>query len=85
MCGILVEEHVQAHGYSTCQDRGVSLPVKRPHGGAAGRQMFERFPKLHIEEPGRNWFHSLCRVLQAFHDFLMPRRLCLHRILFLRD
>ena len=22
--GLLVQEHVQAHGYSTCQDRGVS-------------------------------------------------------------
>ena len=34
----------------------------------AGRQMFEKSRQLHIEEPGRNWFHCLWRVLQAFHD-----------------
>ena len=39
----------------------------------AGRQMFGKFRQLHIEEPGRNWFHSLWRVLQAFHDSPAPR------------
>ena len=38
----------------------------------AGRQMFENFRQLHIEETGRNWFHSLWRVLQAFHDLPGP-------------
>ena len=28
----------------------------------AGRQLFEEFRQLHIEEPGRNWYHSLRRV-----------------------
>ena len=50
----------------------------------AGRQMFERSRQLHIEEPGRNWFHSLWRVLQAFHDLLGSTGLSLHRIVFLR-
>ena len=31
----------------------------------AGRQMFETFRQLHIGEPGRNWYNSLWRVLQA--------------------
>ena len=31
----------------------------------AGRQMIERFPQLHIDEPVQNWFNSLWRVLQA--------------------
>ena len=29
----------------------------------AGRQMFEKFRQLHIDEPGRNWYNSLWRVL----------------------
>ena len=49
------------------------------------RQLFERFRQLHIWEPGRNWFHSLWRVLQAFHDLLGPTGLFPHRSLFLRD
>ena len=51
----------------------------------AGRQMFEKFRQLHIEEPGRNWFHSLWSVLQAFHDLPGPTGMSLHRILFLQD
>ena len=47
--------------------------------------MFEKFRQLHIQEPGRNWFHSLWRVLQAFHDLPGPTGLSPHRILFLRD
>ena len=27
--------------------------------GVAGRQMLEKFRQLQVEEPGRNWFHSL--------------------------
>ena len=51
----------------------------------AGRQLFKKLRQLHIEEPTRNWYHSLWRVLQAYHD--LPRRsgLSPHRILFLRD
>ena len=38
----------------------------------AGRQMFEKFRQLHIDEPGRNWYNSLWRVLQAYHDLPDP-------------
>ena len=51
----------------------------------AGRQMFEKFCQLHIDEPGRNWYNSLWRVLQAYHDLPGPTGLSPHRILFLRD
>ena len=51
----------------------------------AGRQMFEKFRRLHIDEPGRNWYNSLWRVLQVNHDLPGPTGLSLHRILFLRD
>ena len=51
----------------------------------AARQMFEKFRQLHIDEPGRNWYNSLWRVLQAYHDFPGPTGLSPHRILFLRD
>ena len=47
--------------------------------------MFEKFRLLHIEGPERNWFHSLRRVLQAFHDLPGPTGLSPHRIFFLRD
>ena len=59
----------------------------RSNGGAevAGRQMFGKFRRLHIEEPEGNRFHSLCRILQAFHDLPGPMGLSLHRILFLQD
>ena len=51
----------------------------------AGRQMFEKFRQLHIDEPGQNWYNSLWRVLQAYHDLPGPTGLSPHRILFLRD
>ena len=51
----------------------------------AGRQMFEKYRQLHIDEPGRNWYNSLWRVLQAYHDLPGPTGLSPHRILFLRD
>ena len=51
----------------------------------AGRQMFEKFRQLHIDEPGWNWYNSLWRVLQAYHDLPGPTGLSPHRILFLRD
>ena len=51
----------------------------------AGRQMFEKFRQLHIDEPNRNWYNSLWRVLQAYHDLPGPTGLSPHRILFLRD
>ena len=51
----------------------------------AGRQIIEKFRQLHIDEPGRNWYNSLWRVLQAYHDLPGPTGLSPHRILFLRD
>ena len=51
----------------------------------AGRQMFERFRQLHFDEPGRNWYNSLWRVLQAYHDLPGPTGLSPHCILFLGD
>ena len=51
----------------------------------AERQMFEKFRQLHIDEPGRNWYNLLWRVLQAYHDLPGPTGLSPHRILFLRD
>ena len=51
----------------------------------AGLQMFEKFRQLHIDESGRNWYDSLWRVLQAYHDLPRPTGLSPHRILFLRD
>ena len=40
----------------------------RLHGGAemAERQLFEKFRRLRIVQPGRNWYHSLWRVLRAY-------------------
>ena len=51
----------------------------------AGRQIFEKFRQLHIDKPGQNWYNSLWRVLQAYHDLPGPTGLSPHRILFLRD
>ena len=51
----------------------------------AGRQMFEKFRQLHIDEPGRNWYNSLWEVLQAYNDVPGPTGLSPHHILFLRD
>ena len=51
----------------------------------AVRQMFKAFRQLHIDEPGRNWYNSLWRVLQAYNDLLGPTGLSTHCILFLWD
>ena len=51
----------------------------------AGRQMFGTFRQLHINEPGRNRYNWLWRVLQAYHDLPGPTGLSPHRFLFLRD
>ena len=47
--------------------------------------MFETFRQLHIHEPGRNWYNSLWRVLQAYHNLPGPTGLSPNRIPFLRD
>ena len=51
----------------------------------AGRQLFKKFRQLHIEEPGRHWYHSLWRALQAYHDLPGLSDLSPNCILFLRD
>ena len=51
----------------------------------AGKQLFETFWQLHIEEPGRNCYRSLSRGLQAYHNSSGLFGLSPHRILFLRD
>ena len=51
----------------------------------AGRQLFQTSWLSYIEEPGRNWYHTLWRVLQAYHDLPGPSGLSPDRILFLRD
>ena len=50
-----------------------------------GRQLFETFRKLHIEEPGRNWYFSFRKVLQAYNNLSGPSVLSPHCIFFLRD
>ena len=50
----------------------------------AGWQLFEKIRQLHIEEAGRNWYHSLRRVLQTYHDLPGYSGLYPYRILFLR-
>ena len=40
--------------------------------------MFEKFRQLHIDEPGRNWYNSLWRVLRAYHDLPGPTGLPPH-------
>ena len=49
------------------------------------KTMCKKFRQVHIDEPGRNWYNSLWRVLQAYHDLPGPTGLSPHRILFLRD
>ena len=75
-----------------CKHRGIRHAKtvaynSRSNGRAevAGRQMFEKFRQLHIDEPCRNWYNSLWRVLQAYHDLPGPTGLSPHCILFLRD
>ena len=42
----------------------------------AWRQMFEKFRQLHIDEPGWNWYISLCRVLQPSSPHLGGTLVC---------
>ena len=60
---------------------------RRSNGRAevVGRHLFQKFRQLHIGEPGRNWYHSLWRVLQAYQYYPGPSCLSSNRILFLRD
>ena len=63
MCKHMVIRHAKTVAYHS-----------RSNGRAevAGRQMFEKFRQLQIDEPGRNWYNSLWRVLQAYHWTFAP-------------
>ena len=76
MCKYVGVKHAKTVAYHSCSTGRAEV---------AGRQLVEKFRQLHIEEPGRNWCHSLWRVLQAYHDLPRPSGLSPHRILFLRD
>ena len=73
-----------------CSDRGSQFvgtwfKTMCKHMGIRHAKMFEKFGQLHIDEPGRNRYNSLWRVLQAYHDLPGPTGLSPHRILFLRE
>ena len=76
MCKYMGVRHAKTVAYQGCSNRRAEV---------AGRQLFEKFRLLHIEEPGGNWYHSLWRVLQAYHNLPRPSGLSPHPILFLRD
>ena len=76
MCKYMGVRHAKTVAYHSCSNR---------KGEVDDRQLFERFRQLYIEEPGRNWYHSLWRVLQVYHDLPGPSGLSPHRILLLRD
>ena len=72
MCKHMGIRHAKTVAYQSRSNRRAEV---------AGRQMFEMFRQLHIKEPGRNWFYSLWRVLQAFHDSPGPKGLSQKRFL----
>ena len=72
MCKHMGIRHAKTVAYQSWSSGGAEV---------TGRQMFEKFLQLHIEERGRNWFHSLWRVLQAFHDLPGPTGFCPHHII----
>ena len=52
---------------------------------AAGRQVFERLRKLHLENRKKNWFREMWRAIQTYHDLPTPSGLSPDQILFTRD
>ena len=61
--------------------------LSRSNGRAevAGRQVFERLRKLHLENPKKNWFREMWRAIQAYHNLPTPSGLSPHKILLSRD
>ena len=51
----------------------------------AGRQVFERLHKRHLENPKENWFREMWRAIQAYNDLPGPYVLSPHEILLTRD
>ena len=76
MCKHMGIRHAKTVAYHSRSNSRAEVP---------GRQMFENVRQSHIQEPGRNWFHSLWRVLQACHNLPEPMVLSPHRIFSLRD
>ena len=76
MCKYMGVRHAKTVAYQSRSNRRAEV---------AGRQLLDKFRQLHIEEPGGSWYHSLWRVLQAYHNVPGPSGLSRHRILFLRD
>ena len=76
MCKYIGVRHAQTVAYHSRSNQRAEV---------ASRHLFKKFRQLHIEEPGTNWYHSLWRVLQAYHDLAGPSGLFPHRIFFLQD
>ena len=73
---VLHDVHAEMVTYHSCSNRRAEV---------AGRQLFEKFLQLHIEEPGRNSYHSLWRVLQAYQGLPGPSGLSPHCIPFVQE
>ena len=76
MCKYVGVRHAKTLAYHSHSNRRAEV---------VSSEVVEKFRQLDIEEPGRNWYHSLWRVLQAYHDLPEPSVLSPHRILFLRE
>ena len=60
MCKYMGVRHAKTVAYHSCSNRRAQV---------AGRQLFDKFRQWHIEEYGRNWYHSLWRVLPGLPRF----------------
>ena len=76
MCKYMGVRHAKTVAYHSRSNRRAEV---------ASRQLFKKFRQLHIDGAGRNGYHSLLRVLQAYHDLPGVSGLFPHPILFLRD
>ena len=76
MCSLMGIRHAKSVAY-----------LSRSNGGAevAGRQLFEKLHKIHINNPRQNWFEEIWPDLKAHHDTPNPGGLSLHQIRFGRD
>ena len=76
MCRLMAVRHARTvayHSQSNCRAE------------VAGRQLFEKLRKLHLERPGHNWLTSMSRAIQAYHNLPTPSGYSPHQILFGRD
>ena len=76
MCSLMGIRHAKSVAY-----------LSRSNGRAevAGRQVFEKLRKIHLEHPRRNWFEEMWSAIKAHHDTPTPGGLSPHQILFGRD